>query len=110
MSDYVIVLVTLPADRDPAPMAGALVDARLAACVNVLPAMRSVYRWQGQVEEASEHQLLIKTTRDRVEALRERVRELHPYDVPEFLVVPASGGDPAYLEWIRDSTKRDAPG
>ena len=99
----VIVLTTLAADADAHALARALVAERLAACVNVLPVMLSVYRWQGQVEEAREQQLVIKTAPDRVPALAARLRELHPYEVPEFLVLPVSEGSDAYLRWIRDS-------
>jgi periplasmic divalent cation tolerance protein len=104
-TSHVLILTTLPADADAGAFALALVDARLAACVNLLPVMESVYRWEGRVERASERQLLLKTSRDRVAALRERVRELHPYDVPEFIVLPIVDGDDAYLRWIGDSTR-----
>ncbi len=102
-SDAVIVLTTLGADADAAAFARALVTERLAACVNVLPAMTSVYRWQGSVEEEREQQLVIKTGADRVAALAARLGALHPYDVPEFLVLRVSEGSDAYLRWIRES-------
>lgn len=101
--DYVLVLSTLPASHDAATFARALIEERLAACVNLLPVMRSVYRWEGAIQDEEERQLLIKTTRARVEDLRERLAELHPYDVPEFLVVPVAGGSDAYLRWISKS-------
>jgi periplasmic divalent cation tolerance protein len=107
-TDYVIVMTTMPADADSATFAHTLVEARLAACVNVLPAMESVYRWEGQVDQERERQLIIKTSRSRLAALWERVRELHPYDVPEFLVVPVVDGNEAYLRWVGEST-RDEP-
>jgi periplasmic divalent cation tolerance protein len=100
----VIVLTTLAADADAASLARTLVEERLAACVNVLPAMTSVYRWKGAIEQDREQQLVIKTTGDRIAALEARIRELHAYDVPEFLVLPASGGSAAYLQWIAEST------
>ena len=102
-SDAVIVLTTLAADVDASLLARALVDERLAACVNVLPAMTSVYRWQGRVEQEREQQLIIKTGADRVTPLAARLRELHPYEVPEFLVLRVSEGSDAYLRWIRES-------
>jgi periplasmic divalent cation tolerance protein len=102
--DYVMVLTTLPADADGAAFANALVTARLAACVNLLAPMESVYRWEGEIEQETERQLVIKTSRDRVAALWDRVRELHPYDVPEFLVLPIVDGNDAYLRWVADST------
>jgi periplasmic divalent cation tolerance protein len=102
--DYVMVLTTLPADADGAAFALALVTARLAACVNLLAPMESVYRWEGGIEQETERQVVIKTSRDRVAALWDRVRELHPYDVPEFLVLPIVDGNDAYLRWVADST------
>jgi len=85
-------------------VARALVDERLAACVNILPEMESIYRWKGAVETARERQLLMKTSADRVERLRRRIAELHPYDVPELLVLPIADGGEEYLAWIREST------
>jgi periplasmic divalent cation tolerance protein len=106
MMSAAIVLSTLPADHDPAPLARALVDERLAACVNVLPPMQSIYRWEGQVEQTSEHQLIIKTSSERVEALKARLAQLHPYDVPEILVLPVADGANTYLDWVLASTSR----
>ena len=100
-----IVLTTLGAPAEAAAFARVLVDERLAACVNVLPAMTSVYRWKGAIEEDREQQLVIKTTSDRVEALEARFHELHPYEVPEFLVVEVTGGSPAYLAWLGESVQ-----
>jgi periplasmic divalent cation tolerance protein len=103
-SDYVIVLTTLPADADAAEFARTLVDERLAACVNLLPAMESVYRWEGKIEFEAERQIVIKTSRDRISDLWDRVRELHPFEVPEFVVLPIVDGNEAYLRWIGEST------
>jgi periplasmic divalent cation tolerance protein len=100
-ASFVIVLTTFPDDGVAADVAHRLVDEQLAACVAVLPAMRSIYRWEGRVEEADERQLIIKTTADRVEELTLRLSSLHPYDVPEVLVLPVSGGSDAYLAWVR---------
>jgi periplasmic divalent cation tolerance protein len=102
--EYVLVLTTLPPDADAAAFARRIVEARLAACVNLLPIMESVYRWEGSIEQETERQIVIKTTRERVVALWERVRELHPYDVPEFLVLPVADGNDAYLRWVADCT------
>lgn len=99
----VVVLVTVPDTFDAAAMARTLVEERLAACVNILPEMTSVYRWEGQVEDATERQMVIKTARGVVSLLQERILELHPYDVPEFVVIDISGGSDRYLEWLRDS-------
>ena len=102
-AEFVIVLSTFPVDEDAAALARALVTERLAACVNILPPMPSIYRWEGSVEEVSEHQLVIKTTAARVESLKERLNELHPYDVPEILVLSVADGAMGYLEWVRQS-------
>jgi periplasmic divalent cation tolerance protein len=104
-ADYVVVLTTVPADGSAPDFARSLIEERLAACVNLLPAMDSIYRWEGQVEHETERQMVIKTSRDRVPALWDRVRELHPYEVPEFLVLPIVDGNEAYLRWVGESTK-----
>ena len=101
--EVVIVLTTLPADADSAALARALVQERLAACVNILPEMTSVYRWEGTVEEARERQVVIKTTARQLEQLHARVRSLHQYDVPEWLVIPVVGGSADYLAWVNES-------
>lgn len=107
--DFVLALTTLPAGQDAEAFARVLVEERLAACVNVLPEMLSVYRWQGAVEQERERQLVIKTTRQRADALRERVRALHSYETPEFVVLPIVDGHDAYLRWIADSTGATPP-
>ena len=99
-----IVLTTFPADQDPAPLARALVDEHLVACVNVHDVMHSIYRWAGKIEEASERQLVIKTTPARVDAVKKRIVELHPYEVPEVLVLPVADGSRAYLQWVHEAT------
>ena len=104
----IIVLTTVPDVERGEMIARALVDERLAACVNVCAAMVSVYRWKGSTHRDMEHQLVIKTVAVHVPALQARLRELHPYELPEFLVLPVSGGSSEYLEWIRVET--DAPG
>lgn len=101
----VVILTTLPVEADAAAFATALVEARLAACVNLLPAMDSVYRWEGRVQRDTERLLIIKTSRERVDTLWARVRELHPYDVPEYIVLPIVDGNDAYLRWIGESTR-----
>jgi periplasmic divalent cation tolerance protein len=99
-----VVLTTWPSDRDPIAMARPLVEERLAACVNVLPAIQSLYRWEGAVQQDSEQLFLIKTTATRLQQLYERLRELHPYDVPEFLVFDPHAGAVPYLDWVIGST------
>ena len=103
-AEYVLVLTTLPADADAPGFGRALVEERLAACVNVLPLMESIYKWDGELQKETERQLVIKTSRRRVAALWERLRELHPYDVPEFVVVEIVDGSDAYLRWIGEAT------
>jgi periplasmic divalent cation tolerance protein len=105
MADFVIVLTTFPAEGDAEKLASQLVEERLAACVNVLPAMRSVYRWKDAVEHADERQLVIKTTMQNLTALETLIREIHPYDVPEFVVIPISQGSATYLSWLAESTR-----
>jgi len=103
---YVIALTTLPADADVDAFGRALVEERLAACVNVLPEMISIYRWEAKVEKAAERQVIIKTTAARLADLRERIRQLHTYDVPEFLVISILDGSEEYLKWVGESTRR----
>jgi len=104
-AEYVVVLTTLPSDGDGESFGRALVEERLAACVNLLAPMESVYRWEGKVETETERQVIVKTSRDRLSALWDRVRELHPYEVPEFIVLQIADGNEAYLRWIGESTK-----
>ncbi len=99
-----VVCTTLPASADGTAFGRTLVEERLAACVSAQSAVRSVYRWRDDVETDDEQQLLIKTTRGRVEQLIERIRQLHPYEVPEIVVLPIIGGGQDYLDWIRAST------
>jgi periplasmic divalent cation tolerance protein len=101
--EYVVVLSTLPPDKEPVRIGRTLVEERLAACVNVLPVMTSIYRWNEEIEQDPEHQVIIKTTRARLPALRERLQALHPYDVPEFIVLPIIAGSDAYLKWIGEA-------
>ena len=101
---YVIVLTTVGADVNAAAMAHELVDDRLAACVNVLPEMDSYFRWRGEVEHANERQMVIKTTAAQLAPLEQRLHEIHPYELPEFLVIGVAQGSERYLRWIREST------
>jgi periplasmic divalent cation tolerance protein len=109
MTDFVIVLTTLPIEGDIESFAAQLVDERLAACVNILPGMRSVYRWKNAMERADERQLIIKTTRSALTSLEARIRKLHPYDVPEFVVLPIDSGSADYLSWLAENTKPASP-
>ncbi len=103
--DVRVVLVTAPNDASPQRIARALVEERLVACVNIVSAVRSVYRWQGAIQEDDETLLIMKTRADRCEALAERVTDLHPYDLPEVLSLPVSAGSAAYLDWVRTESK-----
>jgi len=105
MTEIVLVLTTMPDDARAEALAATLVDERLAACVNVHGPMRSTYRWKGQVETEIERQLVIKTTRERVTALESRVRELHPYELPELVVIPVEDGSAPYLNWVANETQ-----
>jgi periplasmic divalent cation tolerance protein len=82
-----------------------MVDRQLAACVNIVPQIESIYRWQGKVEEASEWLLLIKTTAERFPAVRDALRELHSYELPECVAIAIEEGSSGYLEWIAESVK-----
>ncbi len=100
MTDALVVLVTAPSTDEAARIARALVEERLAACGSVVPGLRSIYRWEGKVEEESEALLLVKTTRERFPVLRDRVLALHPYQVPEVLALPVEAGSDRYLAWL----------
>ncbi len=104
-SGALVVLVTTPSPEKAAEMARALVEERLAACGNVVPGLRSLYRWEGRVQDDAEALLVLKTTRHRFQALRARVLALHPYEVPEVLALRVEAGHAAYLDWIADSTR-----
>ncbi len=101
--DCVIVLTTLPGNADSAAFAETLVAERLAACVSVTTPMESTYRWKGAMTKDTERQIIIKTTASRLVALESRLRALHPYEVPEFLVVEATATE-AYARWVREET------
>lgn len=101
-----LCLTTCPDAASAERIAAALVEEHLAACVTIVPGLRSVYRWQGAIERADEHLLLIKTTADEYPALQARLQTLHPYELPELLAVEAVDGLPAYLQWVADAVQR----
>ena len=109
-TDIVIALTTVPTDLDVDELVRKLLKRRLVACANVLPPMRSVYWWKGTMETAEERQVVFKTRQGCVENLEEALRELHPFEVPEFLVIPVFGGSEAYLRWVRVETNERAEG
>lgn len=100
-----ICLCSCPDRTAAQSIADTLVAERLAACVNVVPGMRSVYRWQGAIEHADEVLLVIKTVRERLDALTARITALHPSELPELLAVEVAGGLAAYLDWVADQTR-----
>jgi periplasmic divalent cation tolerance protein len=106
MTDKIVVLVTCGSVREARMIANALVEQKLAACVNILTApVHSIYRWKGKVESAKETLLVIKSTRKRFAALRRAILLLHSYEVPEILALPIAAGSRDYLTWIADSVR-----
>lgn len=101
-----VAFATAPDAEVAARIARTLVEERLAACANLVANVRSIYRWQGRVEDESEVMLILKTQADRVGALAERLSALHPYEVPELLVLPVESGLAPYLDWVRAETAR----
>ncbi|MBV9762007.1 MAG: divalent-cation tolerance protein CutA [Acidobacteriaceae bacterium] len=102
MTDALVVLSTFSNEKDALRIGSALVEARLAACVNVLPTVRSIYRWKGEIEHSDESLLLIKTTRQVFPALRDRLKEMHSYQTPEIVAVPIVDGLFVYLDWLTE--------
>jgi periplasmic divalent cation tolerance protein len=102
MNELILVLTTMPGDDRADGLARALVDERLAACVNVHGPMISTYRWEGRIDVESERQIVIKTTRARLAALEARIRALHPYELPEFIVIDASASA-SYEGWVNSA-------
>jgi periplasmic divalent cation tolerance protein len=103
MTDKRLVLTTCSSPEEARRIAQELVGRRLAACVNIVPQIESVYRWKGEVESATEWLLIIKTTLDAYEQLRDALAKLHSYDVPECIQIAIEDGSPAYLQWIGES-------
>jgi periplasmic divalent cation tolerance protein len=99
-----LVLTNLPDRAAAEKLADALIQKRVAACVNILAPCRSVYRWKGEVQHDEEHPLLIKTTRECYAALEAAIRQVHPYELPEIVAVPIERGLPAYLDWVATQT------
>lgn len=103
MPEHILVLTTVADDAEATRIANHLVERELVACVNIVGPIRSIYRWQGAVQEDGERLLVMKTMSDRFERVRVAIRELHSYDVPEVIAVPVAAGDDAYLAWITAS-------
>jgi periplasmic divalent cation tolerance protein len=105
MTDKIVVLTTCAVESDAERMARALVDARLAACVNVVPRVRSFYHWKGETQSSEEFLLIVKTSRDLFGALRAELEKLHPYELPELLAVPVVAGAEDYLRWLQSNLR-----
>ncbi len=103
MTDQIVVLCTCGSSEDAGRLARGLVDAHLAACVSVMPEVKSYYRWKGAVEESAESLLVIKTSRVLFDTLRHWIEKEHPYDVPEVIALPVVDGAPNYLNWLREA-------
>ena len=104
MTEAIVVVCTMPSEDQAQEMARTLLQERLCACVNILPGVRSLYSWQGNLNEDSEVICLLKTERDRFEALKSRILELHPYELPEVIALPVVLAHKPYLDWIRKTT------
>ncbi len=102
--DLIVILSNTDSAESAARMARELVGKQLVACVNVVPGVRSFYRWKGKIAEDDEHLMVIKTRRSLFEQVRACMRELHPYELPEIIALPIQEGDPDYLTWVRECT------
>jgi periplasmic divalent cation tolerance protein len=105
MTDKLLVLTTAGSEHEARTIADALVERKLAACVNIVPRIQSVYRWEGKVEQAEEYLLLIKTVKAREDQVRAAIKELHTYDLPECIAIPIESGSAEYLKWLSDSVE-----
>jgi len=104
MTDGLLVITTLPNADAAAELAKNVVGERLAACANLIPALRSIYKWQGKIQDENEVLILFKTRQVHYESLKARILELHPYEVPEVLAIPVEQGYAAYLDWLATET------
>lgn len=102
-----VVFITAPDENEAADIAKALVEAKLAACVNIIKSIRSIYRWEGAIEDAQEVLMVAKTQRRHFSALSAKVRERHSYSVPEIIALPITEGSEDYLKWLNESTRTD---
>lgn len=104
MTEYIIVFITAPNEKEAASLSQTIVGERLAACVNIIPSVRSIYRWQGRIEDEQEVLMIAKTKKSLFERLEDRVKELHSYAVPEIISFPLADGNEAYLDWLGQET------
>lgn len=109
MTDVIIVLVTTGAEEEAEKIARTLVEERLVACVNIINPIRSIYRWEGKIQDDREWLLVIKTRQAHFAAVETRVKALHSYQVPEVIALPITAGSEPYLEWVRKETKGETP-
>jgi periplasmic divalent cation tolerance protein len=105
MDDHIIMLTTLPDEAAARELARALISARLAACINIMPRMTSIYSWKGKLEEGQEHLLIIKTRSERYAAIEQAIKAQHPYELPEIIATPISHGLPEYMNWIDENSQ-----
>lgn len=108
MSKSYVVLSTIDTHQEAERIAQLLVEERLVACVNIVPKITSIYRWKGAMERATEHLMIMKTAEDRLSLLTHRIKELHPYEVPEVIALSIEDGDSTYLEWILSETREES--
>jgi periplasmic divalent cation tolerance protein len=106
MTDAILVFTTASSEEEAKQIARGLVERHLAACVNIVPRLHSIYRWQGKIEEAEEYLLIIKTTAENFAELSGAIKELHCYDLPECIAIPITDGVASYLNWISDALQR----
>jgi periplasmic divalent cation tolerance protein len=104
MTEFIIVFITAPNEKEAAAISQTIVGERLAACINIIPSVRSIYRWQGRVEDEQEVLMVVKTKKSLFERLQERVKELHSYEVPEIIGLPLVEGSKEYLDWLGQET------
>ena len=105
MSDPMVVLVTCGSEEEAEKIANSLIEERLAACVNIISPVRSIYRWEGKISDEKEWMLIIKTRKKRFEDLEKKVKSLHSYSVPEIIVLPIVKGSASYLKWLEEMTE-----
>ena len=105
LREEIVIFITAPNEDEAAGIGRSLVEARLAACVNIVRNIRSIYTWQGNIEDDSEALMIVKTRKSLFKALSAKVRELHSYDVPEIIALPVTDGSEEYLKWLKESTE-----
>ncbi|HDL18921.1 MAG TPA: divalent-cation tolerance protein CutA [Bacteroidetes bacterium] len=109
MENPLLVFVTVPSQKEGERIGKKLVEQKLAACVNIIPHLYSIFSWQGKITEVDEILLLIKTMPDRFETLKQKIKKIHSYDVPEIIALPVVAGDRNYFEWVYESTRPNEP-